>query len=67
MKVSELITLLQTKSPDLQVAYNRYSDLRLMEPDDIDTFVGCEPNSDGWIQNPRPDKPVQVYLCFPGN
>lgn len=67
MKVHELILFLLDQPQDLDVAYECYSEQRLLEKHEIQIVVGCEPRNDGWIENPRPDKPAKKYLMFPGN
>lgn len=67
MKVKELIDLLQTFDPELLVAYGLYSEQCLMEKDDISVQLLGEPRNDGWVANPRPDKPSIPYVLFPGN
>ena len=67
MTVARLIAFLQTQPQDLEVAFQQYSEQRLMTLCDIETLEACEPRPDGWIQNKRPDKPTQTYLLFPGN
>jgi hypothetical protein len=67
MIVSELIQFLQTFPQDLPVAYDLHSEQCLMEPGDIEIRDLCLPREDGWVANPRPDKPSQTYLVFPGN
>ncbi len=67
MTVAELITLLQSKPQDLQVAYALFSEYCLLEAKDIDVEHLCEPRPDGWVHSRRPDKPTQEYLVFPGN
>lgn len=67
MTVAEFIELLKKQPQDLQVAYAKYSEQCLVEYGDLCIVGGCEPRPDGWIQNPRPDKPLQAYLLLPGN
>lgn len=67
MTVAELIKLLENQPQDLQVAFKIYSEKKLLEPSEISVVELCEPRSDGWIQNRRPDLPKQKYLLFPGN
>ena len=67
MTVAELISYLQKKPQDLQVAYQCYSEQCLLEADEIVFEEHCEPRADGWIQRKRPDMPIQTYLIFPGN
>jgi len=66
MNVAELIEFLQTQPKELQVAYDMYSEHRLIEQMDIRIVEACEPRPDGWIQRKRPDKPTQLYLMLPG-
>lgn len=65
--VADLIQFLQTKPPALPVAYRKHSEQLLLELDDIATEALCEPRTDGWIHDARPDKPTRDYLVFPGN
>jgi hypothetical protein len=67
MTVAELIAFLQTQPQDLQVAYRLHSEQCLLEADEVGPYEACEPRPDGWIENPRPDKPKRTYLMFPGN
>lgn len=67
MTVAELIAYLQTQPQDLPVAYRCCSEQVLLEAIDIKIAEECEPRSDGWIQDKRPDKPTRTYLMFPGN
>lgn len=67
MTVQELIQVLQMCPQDLVVAYEKYSDQCVMDPEELKIISACEPDSRGWIQNARPDKPQQKYLMFPGN
>lgn len=67
MTVAELIQLLQSKPQDLLVVYHCYSEQVLLETNDIMLSEGCIPRKDGWVEDKRPDKPVQKYLSFPGN
>jgi hypothetical protein len=67
MTVKELITILQSKPPDLPVAYEIYSEYCLLEADRITIKSLCAPREDGWVHDKRPDKPSQDYLVFPGN
>ena len=64
--VSDLIEFLQTQPQDILVAYKCCSEQALLELDEIEIIALCEPGTDGWIQNKRPDKPTQNYLLFPG-
>ena len=67
MTVADLIALLQSKPQDALVAYQRYSEQCLLEPDEIRTMEACAPRPDGWVQDKRPDMPSQTYLLLPGN
>lgn len=67
MTVAELIELLKTKPQDMLVGYALYSEYCLMEIENIRVLHLCEPRNDGWLHSPRPDKPNQAYLIFPGN
>ena len=64
MTVAELIEYLQTQPQDLQVAYRLHSEQCLLEQSDIELIKACEPRSDGWIQNERPDMPSVQYLLL---
>ena len=65
--VADLIKYLEQFPQDIEVAYELYSDQYLLEFDQLKLEELCEPRSDGWVQNKRPDKPTQTYLVFPGN
>ena len=67
MTVSELIKFLQQQPQDIQVAYQLFSEQRLVGADDMSVVDLCQPRDDGWVQNKRPDKPTQQYLLLPGN
>lgn len=67
MTVNDLINHLQTLPKDLPVAYRLFSEQCLLEIDDIKVVELCEPRSDGWIQNKRPDMPSRKYLLFSGS
>ena len=67
MNVAHLIAFLATQPLDMEIVYDKYSERCLLELTDIEQVKGCKPRTDGWVQNERPDKEVQTYLCFPGN
>ena len=67
MTVKDLISFLKKQPKDALVAYTFCSEQVLMETDQICTVELCEPRTDGWVQNHRPDKPTRKYLLFPGN
>ena len=67
MTVADLIAFLETQPADLLVAYERCSEMCLLEPGSIVQGQGVAPRPDGWVANPRPDKPTQTYLILPGN
>ena len=67
MTVAQLIVFLQAQPQHLQVIYQIYSGQCLLEAKDIAIKELCFPRDDGWVENKRPDKPSQAYLCFPGN
>ena len=67
MTVAELIEFLKTQPQSVQVIYRCFSEKLLMSTDEIKVVEACEPRSDGWVQNKRPDRPSMLYLCFPGN
>lgn len=65
--VAELIAFLQTQPQDLPVAYDKYSEQKLMELREIRVVTACAPRADGWIHELRSDRTQQQYLMFPGN
>lgn len=67
MTVAELVAYLQTQPQDMQVAYECFSELCLLEASSIKHVEACEARPDGWIQRKRPDMPTRTYLGFPGN
>lgn len=67
MTVQELIKILKKYPKDLPVAYRQFSEQCLLEETDLQVEEFCEPRTDGWIQNKRPDMPSIKYLVFPGN
>lgn len=67
MTVAELIEQLKTFPPHLRVAYRCCSEQCLLEADELLVKEECAPRPDGWIQNKRPDMPLETYLMFPGN
>ncbi len=67
MKVSELITFLQTQPQHLTVVYRLHSEQALLEETDMTIEELCHPREDGWVHSARPDKPKQTYLVLPGN
>lgn len=67
MTVKELIKELETYEQDLPVAFEKYSEMCLLESGDLYIARGCFPRPDCWIHRVRPDKPSQPYLVFPGN
>lgn len=67
MTVAELIAFLETQPQDLPVAYRLHSEHALLNKDDIGVQVLREARPDGWVHDPRPDKPSRQYLVFPGN
>lgn len=67
MTVAELISFLQQQPQDIQVAYQKHSEQCLLDADDIGIVELCTPREDGWIQDKRADKPMQLYLMLPGN
>jgi hypothetical protein len=67
MTVTELIQVLKNYPPDLQVAYCLYSEQALLSETDIKLADKCQPRSDGWVHDARPDKPKQTYVLLPGN
>ncbi len=67
MKVSELIDFLKTQPQELTVVYCCYSEQCMLDAESIKIEeLGLE-REDGWVHNPRPDKPTKKYLVFPGN
>lgn len=67
MTVHDLIEHLKTFDPNLPVVYRLYSEQVLLESKDLDVQALCEPRSDGWVADARPDKPTMDYLVLPGN
>jgi hypothetical protein len=67
MTVAKLIAFLETQPQHLPVAYCRYSEMLLLEADDIKVMKACPPRPDGWVHHQRPDVPARKYLVFPGN
>ncbi len=67
MKVSELISFLQTQPQDLTVVYSVYSEQCVLCPKDITIKQLCVARPDGWVHDARPDKEQKPYLVFPGN
>lgn len=66
--VAQLIEKLKEFDPSLLVAYRKYSDWALLDLNDLIIEAGQPPREgDGYISLPRPDKPQQQYLMFPGN
>lgn len=67
MTVSDLIEYLKQQPQDLIVVHRMYSDQVILEANEIKVGQCCLPRNDGWVQNSRPDKPLQDYLILPGN
>jgi hypothetical protein len=67
MTVSELIELLKIYPQDMQVVYQKFSEQKLIEPNEIQVEELCKPRNDGWVHSKRSDKQSQKYLVFPGN
>lgn len=67
IKVKELIQALEKFNPDLPVVYQCWSENVLLEADDLEVKSLCVARPDGWVANPRDDKPTIEYLVFPGN
>lgn len=67
MTIQRLIEILEQYPKDMEVIQILYSDYKILEEKDIDTFEACEDRGDGWVQNKRPDKPFKAYLRFNGN
>lgn len=67
MKVRELIALLLTFPPEVDVAYMCCSEQCVLNANDIDLIKAVPPRADGWVQNARPDMLTQDYVLFPGN
>lgn len=65
--VKELIEFLKSQPEDLLVVYSLFSEQCLLLADQISITELCYPRPDGWVPNPRPDKPTQNYLLSPGN
>lgn len=67
MNVAELIAFLQKHPSDMPVAYRKWSEQTMLEPEQIKVMELCETRIDGWVQDRRPDMPTKYYLVFPGN
>jgi hypothetical protein len=67
MKVKELVELLNKIDPEMIVCYELFSERCVLTPEELKIVDACIARPDGWIQNARPDKETQKYLCFPGN
>jgi hypothetical protein len=67
MNVGELIQHLKIYPDSLPVVFRIHSEQMVLEAADLSVEFLCEPRPDGWVANPRPDKPSQPYLVFPGN
>lgn len=65
MTVAELIELLQKQPQELLVVYEKHSEQRLLNADEIKIVELCEPRPDGWVQDKRPDMPHRTYLLLP--
>lgn len=73
MTVAALIKHLQTLNPNALVAYQCYSEYRLLHADDITVEKLQKPRPDGWVArvwNSKPTDPTIPtvdYVAFPGN
>ncbi len=67
MTVAELIKHLQSFDGNLPVIYEKFSEMVLLEVEEVNLIKACAPRPDGWIHRSRQDKPEQQYVCFPGN
>jgi hypothetical protein len=67
LTVAQLIEFLRAQPQELLVAYQIYSEQRLLEAEQIEIIDACIPRADGWLQDKRPDMPSRAYLMFPGN
>lgn len=67
INVSQLIEFLKTQPQHLLVAYQKHSEVCLLNTDDISVEVLQPPRPDGWVHSARPDKPTLEYLVFEGN
>ncbi len=67
LTVSELIEFLKKQPQNLPVAYQRFSEQCLLEKHQIKIVELSHPRPDGWVEDPRPDKPSKKYLLLPGN
>lgn len=64
LTVAQLITLLQKLPQDILVTYPQHSESCLLEESDLFIDQLCEPRSDGWVANYRPDKVTVEYLVL---
>lgn len=64
MKVKDLIAKLGEFDPELDVVYPLHSEQCIADPEDVQIIIACPARPDGWVQNKRPDKPSQNYLCI---
>lgn len=62
--VAQLIAHLKKFPKGTLVAVPQWSEHRLLTLDDVATVELCEPRSDGWLQNKRPDIPFLTYLVI---
>jgi len=71
MTVAELIEFLKKQPQDLMVAYCKYSEYCLLEPETIIVDELAVPRADGWIhskwESKKNKQETQNYLVLPGN
>lgn len=65
--VAQLIEHLKAFSPDLPIAYDKYSEACLMSLDEIRIEICGKARPDGWIPDLRNSTEPTQYLIFPGN
>lgn len=66
MTVAELVEKLQELPQNLTVITPLHSEFVILRPNGITIESHCEPRSDGWVHNSRPDKPLQEYVIIEG-
>lgn len=67
LTVAELIEFLKTQPQTMRVAVETYSELCLVEAEEITHQSACKARTDGWIHLLRDDAEFETYLVFPGN
>ena len=70
LTVAGLIELLKTFDGELPVAYELYSEYRMLDANDIRVRNLQPHRQDGWVHSVwhgKPELPTIEYLVFPGN